>query len=99
LIDYGRSISRIGSILSSIVAAFGIIYWWEYHLSHSVFSPGDWKIQHFLLLSAQRLINAPSFIDSSDLFVQSLFFLEGAVGYGALALLAAVLLRKLTILE
>ena len=99
LIDYGRSISRIAMILGFITLSFGLLYNWEFTLDHANFAHGDWQLQNFLLLSAQRLINAPSPIDSSNVVVQSLFFVEGAIGYGALALLVAVLLRKLTILE
>jgi hypothetical protein len=50
-------------------------------------------------MSAQRLVNAPAIIDSGAPSVQALFFAESAIGYGALALLAAVLIRKLTVLE
>ena len=98
-IDYGRSVRRILLILSGIIFVFGFMYALIYSLNPTTFLPGKWNIQDFIMMSAEKISNSPSLIDSHNIFVRFLFFSEGVAGLGALALLVAVLLRKLTILE
>lgn len=98
-IDYGRSFWRVTFLLLIISVIFGSIYFVLFLMDPSTFAKGEWTALDFYLMSGQRIINAPALIDGNSGALQFLFLLESSVGYASLALLSAVLLRKLTLFE
>jgi hypothetical protein len=99
LIDYGRSLWRVSAIFLGVALTFALIYRAIYARQPGAFEKGDWTTFDFLIMSIQRFLNAPPVFGGKSTLVQSLFAFEAAIGYGALALLAAVLLRKLVVLK
>lgn len=99
VIDYGRSVNRVASIVFASSLFFGALHWLIAARIPNAFTGGESGFIKLWMMAAQRTLNAQPSIDSALIGVQILFVAEAAVGFAGLALLSAVLLRKLTVLE
>jgi uncharacterized protein YjbI with pentapeptide repeats len=93
-LDFGRSVRRLLGAVGIVAVVCGAFYWVLEKLQWVVFEGEGHTIADFILMSGQRLINANPTFGTASFFGQCLFFMEAAIGYGALALLSAVILRK-----
>lgn len=96
-LDYGRSVWRLLAFYAAISTAFAALYWGTYRAGGLSFDAGCWSFLDFNIMSAQRFLNANPMFGSVADAAQALFLAESALGYGALAVFSAVLLRKLII--
>jgi Pentapeptide repeats (8 copies) len=97
LLDYGRSIWRLLVLYAVISAFFAAVYWVSYLTGGLTFDAGHWSFLAFNIMSAQRFLNANPMFGSDAEAAQTLFLAEAALGYGALGVFSAVLLRKIII--
>ena len=98
-IDYGRSIWRLGIAFLLVTVVFGVIYWLVDLYRPDLYDRGHWAFPDFIIMSTQRFLNGPPFFGGQGRLLQSLFALEGVLGYASLGLLAAVLVRKLVVVR
>ncbi|WP_421936292.1 pentapeptide repeat-containing protein [Phenylobacterium sp.] len=98
-IDYGRSATRVGMIVAIFGVIFGTIYLFADRSRPENFVGGPWSALDLYIMSAQRILNSQPDIESKVDWLRLVFVAESAVGFAALALLSAVLIRKLTAFE
>jgi hypothetical protein len=97
LIDHGRSVWRLSLLCAGIIALFAAGYALGEWRGWLTFDAGKHSYWAFVVMSAQQFINGNPMFSSSSLVAQTAFLAEALLGWAALALFAATILRKLVL--